>query len=289
MKRRQININKTIFFLIVAVLLQVGVTAALVIVLATPIGGPPVSTEPAMLVLLCLPLLSSCVTILNLAPVIRQNRDAEMLSQALESLEKLNHAQRAQRHDFLNHLQVVYSLIEMDDYAEAHDYIERIYADIQRTTGSVRTAHPAVNAIMQAKLSSAQNRGVAVTLNVTTRLEHLPIEAWELCRVIGNIVDNALTAMEGQADKRLSVTFSEDLKNYRFTFENNGPAIEPSLWQRIFEPGFSTNSGERGMGLAICRDIFRDAGGALQVFSDASRTVFEGTLPKAPAEPAPKE
>ena len=285
MKHRQINIKKTIFLLITAVALQIGVTAALVIVLATPIGGPPLSQDPAILVLLCLPLLSSTVTILNLGPVIRVSRDAEMLSQALESLEKLHHAQRAQRHDFLNHLQVVYSLIEMDEYADAHDYIERIYADIQRTTGSVRTAHPAVNAIMQAKLNSAESRGVAVTLSVTTRLERLPIEAWELCRVIGNIIDNALTAMEGREDKQLRITVSENLKNYLFTFENNGPAIEPSLWQRIFEPGFSTNSGERGMGLAICRDIFREGGGTLQVFSDDAHTVFEGILPKSD-EPA---
>ena len=35
--------------------------------------------------------------------------------------EELNNALRAQRHDFLNHLQVVYSLIEMKDYKEANE------------------------------------------------------------------------------------------------------------------------------------------------------------------------
>ncbi|MEA4824444.1 MAG: Spo0B domain-containing protein [Clostridiaceae bacterium] len=279
--RHQINISKTIAFIIVVTILQVMAMAALVIVFLSTADGSIREGDYIVLGLVCLSMLSSCLTLLNLAPIVRQNQEAEMLSQALAAVETLNRSQRAQRHDFLNHLQVVYSLIEMDEYKEAHDYIERIYTDIQRTTGGVRTDHPSVNAIMQAKLAMCESRGASVSLDITTRLEHLPIPAWELCRVIGNIIDNAITALaQNEGEKRLYVRLSESLKTYTFTFENNGPAIEPSLWQSIFEPGFSTNVGERGMGLAICRDIFRSCGGTLRVFSDKTRTVFEGVLPK---------
>ena len=36
----------------------------------------------------------------------------------IEQLDDLNKSLRAQRHDFLNHLQVVYGLIEMDEFVE---------------------------------------------------------------------------------------------------------------------------------------------------------------------------
>ena len=48
------------------------------------------------------------------------------MDQTIEAQEDLNITLRAQRHDFLNHLQVVYSLIEMKEYNEANDYIERV-------------------------------------------------------------------------------------------------------------------------------------------------------------------
>ena len=279
--RRQINISKTIAFIIAVTILQVIAMCALVIVFLDSAAGVVREEDYIVLGLVCLSMLSSCLTLSNLAPVVRQNREAEMLGEALAAVETLNRSQRAQRHDFLNHLQVVYSLIEMDEYTEAHDYIERIYADIQRTTGGVRTDHPAINAIMQAKLAMCESRGISVSLDITTRLSQLPVPAWELCRVIGNIIDNAITALSKNAgEKTLHVTISESLKTYPLSFENNGPAIEPSLWQRIFEPGFSTNDGERGMGLAICRDVFRSCGGTLRVFSDEQHTVFEGMLPK---------
>ena len=37
----------------------------------------------------------------------------DMLEDALEQLEQLNIKLRGQRHDFMNHLQVVYSLMEL--------------------------------------------------------------------------------------------------------------------------------------------------------------------------------
>lgn len=40
------------------------------------------------------------------------------LRESYQNLEKLNSNLRAQRHDYLNHLQVVYGLMEMEEYEE---------------------------------------------------------------------------------------------------------------------------------------------------------------------------
>ena len=70
------------------------------------------------------------------------------MDQTIEAQEDLNITLRAQRHDFLNHLQVVYSLIEMKEYKEANDYIERVYGSIASVGKVLRTANPAINALL---------------------------------------------------------------------------------------------------------------------------------------------
>ena len=50
---------------------------------------------------------------------LRMVRRTEELEEAYAQLEDLNREMRAQRHDFMNHIQVVYSLIEMNEPGEA--------------------------------------------------------------------------------------------------------------------------------------------------------------------------
>ena len=90
---------------------------------------------------------------------LRMVRRTEELEEAYAQLEDLNREMRAQRHDFMNHIQVVYSLIEMNEPGEAMAYMDKIYGDMQRVSRMMRTACPAVNALIQAKVVEAEQRG----------------------------------------------------------------------------------------------------------------------------------
>ena len=219
---------------------------------------------------------------------IREAYKAMRLSVKLEGLDEtvtqmtdLNTALRAQRHDFLNHLQVVYSLIEMGEYAEANRYIEQVYGDIQSVSQALKTRCAPVNALLRAKLAEAEQRGIAVRLSVHAAWDDLPLPGWEMCRVLSNLIDNAMDALQETESPQLDVTLSEDVKQYAFEVKNNGPAIPEKNLARIFEPGFSGKGEGRGMGLHIARETMRQAGGDLTVESDDAFTAFRGTLPKA--------
>ena len=64
---------------------------------------------------------------LNAGKIVDQ---AQMLEEAYGQLEDLNATLRRQRHDFMNHLQVVFSLLELNDADEAMKYVESVYGDI---------------------------------------------------------------------------------------------------------------------------------------------------------------
>lgn len=211
--------------------------------------------------------------------------EADMLEDAYGKLEQLNGTLRAQRHDFMNHLQVVYSLLELKEYDSANEYIEKVYGDIKRVSRSLKTAHPAINALLAAKLSDCESRGVKVELVIESPWETLPIPGWEMCRVLGNLIDNGLDALSGVQEARMIISLGETLQAFTFEIANNGPQIPDTLLERIFQSGFSTKSSGRGMGLSIVRTILQAYGGKIELHSDSARTSFTGTIAKASAVP----
>ncbi|WP_432402445.1 sensor histidine kinase [Wukongibacter sp. M2B1] len=200
----------------------------------------------------------------------------EMLSQ----IEDLNNTMRGQRHDFLNHLQVVFSLIEMNEYIEARDYIEKIYEDIKKVNRVIKTSKAAINALLQAKQIDCEDRGIVVKLQVSTRLENLKIPSWEMCRVLSNIIDNAMDATEDMEKRFIEIEILEDTENYKFVVKNNGKMIAEDICEKIFNPGFTTkNEGGQGMGLYISKGIIERYGGDILVESNENITVFYVNIP----------
>ena len=211
----------------------------------------------------------------------KTNQQNEMMAEAMDQLDELNIQLRMQRHDFLNHLQVVYSLVDMKENDEAVRYIETVYGQMRRLSAGMKTDKPAVNALLQAKLAQAEDKGVRLQLEVTSPLTELPVNDWELCRVLGNLIDNGMDAMEGMAQPEMKVELYEDLKSYRLRVSNNGPAIPEAIQQKVFNTGFTTKAAGHGLGLSIVKEILEDAGGGISLESDAQRTAFTGWIPKA--------
>ena len=202
------------------------------------------------------------------------------LEQSNTQMDDLNHTLRAQRHDFLNHLQVVYSLMEMNEYGEATDYLEKVYGEIRAVSSFLSTRSTAVNALLKVKAGACAQENIALTLDITSPLDGLPMPAWELCRVLGNLIDNAMDAARQAEKPRIRIKIAEDIRAYLFLIENNGAAIPESLLSSIFQEGVSTKGENRGMGLSIVKNTLKPYGGDVCCVSDADGTVFSVSLPK---------
>ena len=207
------------------------------------------------------------------------------MDETISTMESFNNTLCSQRHDFLNHLQVVYSLIEMEEYQEANAYIEKVYGAITSVSRVIRTANTSVNALLQVKTAACEKAGVKVDVNIQSAWKHLPVPGWEMCKVLSNLIDNAIDALkEIDGERHLTITLTEDLRTYRFSVSNNGPMIPIKSQQAIFLAGVTTKSTGHGMGLFIARKTLQDRGGDLMLVSDAEKTEFSGFVPKdAPA------
>lgn len=202
------------------------------------------------------------------------------MDDTIQNMEQFNNTLRSQRHDFLNHLQVVYSLMEMGETKEANAYIEKVYGAITSVSRAMKTANPAINALLQVKLAACEKLHIKADVNIQSSWKDLPIPGWEMCKVLGNLIDNAMDALQEVEERSLFITLTEDLHSFRFTVANNGPMIPVKSQKTVFEPGITTKSEGHGMGLYIVRKTLADRGGDIVLESDATRTEFTGWLPK---------
>ncbi|MFW2487696.1 sensor histidine kinase [Clostridium chromiireducens] len=209
-------------------------------------------------------------------------KSSNNLIDTIKYLEDFNKTLRTQRHDYLNHIQVIYSLMELEEFEEARRYIEPVYKDIVRVSKALKTSKPAVNALLQAKLQMAEKNHIDMELEIKSDLKYLKMEPWEFCRVIGNIIDNGIFALKVKSDNRyMLVEFSEDLENIRINISNNGDSIPTEIINNIFKEGFTTKNGKGdGMGLTIVKEIVENFSGTVTVTSNNKMTSFEIVLPK---------
>ncbi len=229
-------------------------------------------------------LVSTFTTIIGLYFAGRYKNDS--LEESLRQLEELNTTLRVQRHDYLNHFQVIYGLMELGEYTEAKKYLEPVFKDILKISKALKTSKPAVNALLQAKMEVAEKRDINMFLEVRSDLKNLRIEAWNLCKILANIIDNSITAVSGMdKEKCIHVEIGEDQISYKFMIWNNGPWIPEELVNEIFKQGFTTKQEkDHGMGLYIVSKILREESGTIQVSSTEEKTSFLVVLPKTHEE-----
>ncbi|MBR4360462.1 MAG: Spo0B domain-containing protein [Clostridia bacterium] len=279
----QLNLRKAAVYIIVINALQIAAVVALAVFILIDGVNQSLHGVVGDIVVLMLAAVVSWGAVMDIREALKTgqlNWKLRGLNETVSQMTDLNTALRAQRHDFLNHLQVVYSLIEMGEYEEANRYISQVYGDIQSLSKTMKTSCAPVNALLRVKVAEAEQRGIQVDLAVHAAWDSLPLPGWEMCRVLSNLIDNAMDALRDWPDPRLSIVLSEDVKSFSFTVRNNGPAIPEKNLASIFEPGFSGKGEGRGMGLHIARETMRGAGGDLTVESSDAFTAFCGFLPK---------
>ena len=221
-------------------------------------------------------ILTGCIIILirNYLKLLNRN---DALIETIDNLSRLNDKLRMDRHDYLNQLQVVYGLMELEEYEEMNSYLRKVYKELLKTGKAVKTSKPAINALLAAKSAEAETGGIEFLIEVKSDLKELHIEDWELCKVLSNLMDNAIKVLEDSdvQEKRIRVNITESPQQYIFSVENNGPEIPLEIRDSIFKKGFTTKKEDgHGMGLAIVSEIVSKAKGKIELKSDKEETSF---------------
>ena len=277
--RRIPDVNKATLSAIVVNAIQIAALAAFVLYVLLWREQSRLSLTVIVVIAALMAAWGASIDIQEAVRTRRRERTISELQLSNGQMDALNLKLRAQRHDFLNHLQVVYSLLEMGESNEAADYLETIYNQLKSVSKVLRTKVTAFNALLQVKNAACEEKGIALEMDIRSTLDGLTVPAWGLCCIIGNLMDNAMDAVGGMRDGRIWLNVREDLHNFYFTVRNNGAPVPEELRQSIFEPGVSTKGEGRGMGLSIVRQTLAEFGGTIAL-EDGGETAFTVTVPK---------
>lgn len=138
------------------------------------------------------------------------------------------------------------------DYADqARKYISTLYKDVQVTSNVLQLAVPELSALLLVKAGVAATRNISLEINQQSDLTALHVPSMELVIVVGNLLNNAMEAVENLTPALRTVTLKIYEKSGLYIFQTQNPGyIPPEIKNNIFELGFSTKAGDRGTGLA---------------------------------------
>jgi two-component system nitrogen regulation sensor histidine kinase NtrY len=111
-------------------------------------------------------------------------------------------------------------------------------------------------------------------------LPKVSIDAEQIRRVILNLVDNAIEAMDRRGVIDIETRLDAANNLVRVVVADNGPGIPPAERDKLFLPYYSTKQRGSGLGLAIVRRIVAEHGGSIDVTDNQPRgTRFAIELP----------
>ncbi len=208
------------------------------------------------------------------------------LEREIGSFRSTAHVLRAQAHEFANQLHTISGLIQIGETDEVVRYVDALSErrNALDLSLSALVRDPTIAALLMAKVASANERRVELTISEETTLERLePGDAADVATVLGNLVDNALEhAPRGTASTPwVRVRVRQDASTVEIVVSDSGPGIPDELVPTVFEHGFTTkrvDPMEHGVGLALTRLVCRRRGGEIHVEREDGATSFVARL-----------
>ncbi|EQE23067.1 histidine kinase-, DNA gyrase B-, and HSP90-like ATPase family protein [Clostridioides difficile Y312] len=216
--------------------------------------------------------------------LINNNNEQEYKLQKLDS--KINHKDniiiklRSQKHDYLKHLQVVYSLLNTGLDEDAKEYIMNI-SNSFKSKNSRYGKVSYLDAIASLKYEECLEKDISFDVYIQDFMDNLEIEPNDMSSVLLNIIDNAIESLSTikKEKKYIRLHAYEDEFQYIIAIKNNGPKIHNV--ESIFWNGFSTKEGQdRGYGLHLVKNILDKYDYSILVNSDDFLTEFVILIPK---------
>ena len=130
-----------------------------------------------------------------------------------------------------------------------------------------------LNVIIRETLTLYQeaHRGVTFDFIPDEHLPQLKIDRDQIKRVVINLLENAVAAMDEKGKVKISSHYDPELKMADFRISDDGPGIAPEDRSRLFEPYFSTKKTGTGLGLAIVNSVITDHNGFVRVKDNLPR------------------
>ncbi len=111
-------------------------------------------------------------------------------------------------------------------------------------------------------------------------INQVKIPKTEFYRVLSNIINNSMDAMQRQTEKRIKIVIDPRPEDVSLLITDNGDGISEDQVAHIFEENVSFKEDGNGLGLSFARQKVREWGGEIHLKSTSGKgTTFELIIP----------
>ena len=194
------------------------------------------------------------------AILIQQNqayeKQTELMNQTTSTI-------RGLKHDMKNHILVMQAIQESNHPENFNTYANKLLEEIDGTHHFINSGNFVVDSIVNFKVQALQSEDVEIRLNidVPTTLEILP---FDLTTLIGNLLDNAITAVTETAGRKLLTVHMDCNKGSFVLLLDNSHNGNVMINQGRFQ-STKKDAVTHGIGLARIEEMVNKYDGTLQI------------------------
>ena len=166
---------------------------------------------------------------------------------------------RGFKHDFNNIVQGIGGYISTNNMEGLKEYYSEVLEDCQRVNNLALLSpevinNPAIYSLLTSKYHFATELGIKTTLEIFMDLSTINMKIYDLTRILGILIDNAIEAAKQCEEKEIIITFRKDYKKNKqlFIIENTYTNKDVNI-DEIFEKGKTSKKTEdsknHGLGL----------------------------------------
>lgn len=197
----------------------------------------------------------------NEVDLIAKRNEVETLKNYTATIENLLDEMQKSRHDYKNMILSMRDFVEEKRFDELEQYfgeeilksetLEKISKNIYLSTKKIKQLP--LKSLINAKLNEAMNGGIKVEITIFFEIDITSVPTLDLCRIIGNLLDNAVEAASLSGNKVISLVMLENDNQYSITLCNSfsGEIDMSKIWKK----GYSSKGKNRGQGLPIVKKL----------------------------------
>lgn len=170
----------------------------------------------------------------------------DLVNRHYDEVETMYRKMRGWRHDYHNHIQTLKAHMELGQFSEAEEYLDRLEEDLTTIDTVLKTGNVMVDAILNSKLTMIKERGIRVDATAMVP-DDISISGVDLSVLIGNLLDNAMEAcMRVPQEERFIRIYIDIVKKQFYISVTNSMQGKA----KRFAGGFvSEKEGSHGFGL----------------------------------------
>ncbi|MDP4182600.1 MAG: GHKL domain-containing protein [Bacillota bacterium] len=182
-----------------------------------------------------------------------KRQEVEFQKIYIKSLDDIIDGLRGFKHDYNNNVQAIGGYLALNDIKGLNKYYCQMQSETRKINNTIPLNkfvknNPALYGLLLSKISFAEVKDIQFIINIMDEYNIDNVKVYELCKILGILLDNALEAAYESAKRYVELSIRKDQEGMVIIEIINSFEGELNI-EMIFENGFTTKKNHSGFGL----------------------------------------